>query len=78
MAKFAGNAHDVRCAPKHPKTSRMCKKTHVSARVSHLRTVGYAAQVLKSDICTAPAQFRVGVIGLGIPWPHQGPQGVGP
>ena len=68
MAKFAGNAHYVRCAPKHPKTPTICKK----CTVGHL-----AARVLKSDICTAPAQFKVGVIGLGIPRPHQGPQGVG-
>ena len=45
--------------------------------VGHLRTVGYAAQVLQSDIRTAPAQHRVGDIGLGIPRPHRGPQGVG-
>ena len=48
-----------------------------NAGVGHLGTVGYAAQVLKSDVCTTPAQFRVGVIGLGIPRPHQGPQGGG-
>ena len=45
--------------------------------VGHLRTVGYAAQVLQSDIRTAPPQNRVGDIGLGIPRPHRGPQEVG-
>ena len=45
--------------------------------VGHLRTVGYAAQVLQSDIRTAPPQDGVGDIGLGIPRPHRGPQGLG-
>ena len=54
-------------APRNIQRPRECAK---NARAGHLRTIGYAAQVLKSDICTAPAQFKVGVIGLGIPRPH--------
>ena len=61
-------------APQNIQKPLECAK---NARVGHLRTVGYVTQVLRSDICTTPAQFRVGVIGLGIPRPHRGPQGVG-
>ena len=58
-------------APQNIQKPLECAK---NARVRHLQTIGYAAHVLRSDMCTAPAQFRVGVIGLGIPRPHQGPK----
>ena len=65
MAKFAGHTHHIWCAPKHPKNPRMCQKKHVLGTSEKL------------DICATPAQFRVGVITLGMAQPHWGPQGVG-
>ena len=66
--------HTTYGVPQNIQKTLECAK---NVRDGHLQTVGYATQVLKSDICTASAQFKVGVIGLGIPRPYQRPQGVG-
>ena len=52
-------------APQNIQKPLECAK---NACVRHLRKVGYAAQVLKSDICTTPAQFRV----VSLVWVYSG------